>query len=55
MDIFYRWLIGDIGTPGDYQYQAIHGYSVLAVVLALVVVCIFAVSKKLTQQHKKAF
>ncbi|MBE6917912.1 MAG: hypothetical protein E7470_08460 [Ruminococcaceae bacterium] len=53
MDIFYRWLIGDMGTPGDYQYQAIHGYSVLAVVLALVVVCIFAVSKKLTQQHKK--
>lgn len=39
--MFHRWLIGDMGTPGEYMYQPIHLYStavVLAIFLALVVI-----------------
>ena len=41
--MFYRWLIGDMGTPGEYMYQPIHLYStagVLAIFLALVVIAL---------------
>lgn len=38
-NIFYRWLIGDLGTPGDYIYQSIHWYT-LAAFAALFLLCI---------------
>ena len=41
--MFHRWLIGDMGTPGDYMYQPIHLYStagVLAIFFALVVIAL---------------
>ena len=41
--MFHRWLIGDMGTPGEYMYQPIHLYStagVLAIFLALVVIAL---------------
>jgi hypothetical integral membrane protein (TIGR02206 family) len=28
---FYNWLIGNMGTPGDYAYQSIHIWSTVAV------------------------
>lgn len=31
----HNWLIGEMGTIGEYQYQAIHLYTLAAVVLAL--------------------
>lgn len=31
MQLIYRWLIGDMGNPGDYQYQSMHLYCVIAV------------------------
>lgn len=34
------WLIGDMGVAGEYQYQAIHGYST-AVVAAVLAVTVF--------------
>jgi len=34
--LFIRWLIGDMGTQGDYQYQSMHLYTVLAVTAAFV-------------------
>ncbi len=37
MNTFLRWLIGDMGTPGEYSYQAIHWYSLAAVLLFLFV------------------
>lgn len=39
-DILRRWLIGDMGTPGQYMYQGIHLWStaVVAAVLLLTVV-----------------
>ena len=38
-DIFYNWLIGDMGTPGEYMYQSIHLIStgIVFAVFALVV------------------
>ena len=38
-NIFYRWLIGDLGTPGDYIYQAMHWYT-LAAFAAVFLLCI---------------
>lgn len=34
---FYRWLIGDMGVAGEYQYQSIHWVSTIAVALVLVI------------------
>ena len=33
MQALYNWLIGNMGTAGEYQYQSIHLYSTLAVAL----------------------
>ncbi len=39
--VFTDWLIGNMGTPGEYQYQAIHWYTLAAVltVSALILTC----------------
>ena len=34
MTVFKNWLIGEMGTSGDYQYQAIHFQSLAAVFIA---------------------
>ncbi len=39
MEDFIRWLTGDMGTPGEYMYQAIHWYS-LAVVAAIALIAV---------------
>lgn len=39
-NVLKSWLIGDMGTAGSYQYQAIHGYSTLAVMLVLAAVVV---------------
>lgn len=36
--VFYKWLIGDMGTPGEYQYQAIHWYTLAFVALLLLII-----------------
>lgn len=33
IDIIRRWLIGDMGTPGEYMYQGIHLWSAAAVIV----------------------
>lgn len=43
MQSLYNWLIGNMGTAGEYQYQSIHLYSTLAVVLAVTVVAVLGV------------
>ena len=40
----YDWLIGNMGTPGEYQYQAIHLYSTAAVVLVWIAGILYGVS-----------
>lgn len=39
MEIFIRWLKGDMGTPGDYTYHAIHWHT-LAVVAIITVIAV---------------
>jgi len=39
-DIIRRWLIGDMGTPGEYMYQGIHLWSVAAVAVLFVLTVI---------------
>lgn len=38
MQALYNWLIGNMGTAGEYQYQPIHIYSTLAVVITMAAV-----------------
>lgn len=37
-DIVRRWLVGDMGTPGEYMYQGIHLWSTAAVAAAFIVI-----------------
>ena len=41
-----KWLIGDMGVEGEYMYQAIHLYSTLAVVLAVVAAVAFCLCSR---------
>ena len=43
MQTLYHWLIGNMGTAGEYQYQSIHLYSTLAVALAVASVVILGI------------
>ena len=46
-----RWLIGDLGIQGEFQYQAIHLNSVLAVAAACLIVALIGRSHK--RLHKR--
>lgn len=37
---FYDWLIGNMGTPGEYVYQGIHIWSTVAVIVCFAAVCV---------------
>ena len=52
MDTFYKWLIGDMGTPGDYMYQAIHLYSLLAVAAVTVLCIVLQLCLRRQPRHK---
>ena len=52
MDVVKKWLIGDMGTPGAYEYTTMH-YVVLAVVVVGVIACwILGASKRITERDK---
>ncbi len=40
--VIKNWLTGNMGTPGEYAYQAMHLYSVLGVVLAVGILAVLA-------------
>lgn len=46
MQLLYNWLIGNMGTEGEYQYQAIHLYSTLAVVVAVAAALVLGLMKR---------
>lgn len=48
-----RWLIGEMGQPGEYQFQSIYWWSLLAVILAVAAVMVLAGSKRLDQKQKR--
>ena len=52
MNTLYSWLIGDMGIPGDYQYQAMHGYTVLVIAAFFAAAVILAAGKKLSDRKK---
>lgn len=39
--VFHKWLIGDLGVPGEYQYQAMHWYTAAAVMLVFLFILLF--------------
>ncbi len=46
LSVITRWLTGDMGIPGEYQYQAIHLYSALVVAIAVAAAAILGCTKK---------
>lgn len=52
-ELLRRWLIGDLGTPGEYQYQSIHLYTVLAVVLVLAAAAGLCAGGRLSDAKKR--
>ena len=49
---FYNWLIGNMGTPGEYMYQSIHLWST-AVVMAAVGLTVFLGCRYRTDARKR--
>ena len=47
------WLVGNLGTPGEYQYQEIHLISTAVVLLFLVLAIFLGKSKKINDKKKK--
>ena len=41
-----NWLIGAMGTEGEYMYQPIHWYSTAAVLLALAAAVVFCLCNR---------
>lgn len=52
-EILRCWLIGDMGTEGEYQYQAIHIYTVLAVAAVCLAVALVGRSNRVSGAQKK--
>ena len=52
-DLLRRWLIGDMGVQGEFQYQAIHVYSTVVVIAACVLVALLGSSKKVGEESKR--
>ena len=52
-EMLRRWLIGDLGNPGEFQYQAIHIYSTLAVLAVCALVALLGTSRKLEDRQKR--
>lgn len=50
----YNWLIGNMGTEGNFDYTAVHLYSAAVVLVVLVAVILLGASKKLDRGHKRA-
>ena len=43
-ELLKNWLIGNMGTQGDYMYQPIHWYSLAAVVAAFLIICCLGIT-----------
>ena len=49
----YNWLIGNMGTAGEYQYQPIHLYSTLAVALSVAVITILGIKLRKNEVKRR--
>lgn len=52
--ILKNWLIGNMGTAGDYSYQAMHLYTVLAVAIAMAVLVTLGVRFRGNEKASRA-
>ena len=53
MDTIRRWFVGDMGTPGAYEYTAMH-FIVIAVVVVGVAICaILGANKRISDKSKR--
>lgn len=52
-DLLRRWLIGDMGNPGEYQYQPIHIYTVIVVALACLAAALIGGSRRVDDRQKQ--
>ena len=52
-DILRRWLIGDMGNSGDFQYQSMHLYTIVVVVAVCIIAYLAAANQKLDQKQKR--
>lgn len=52
-DLLRRWLIGDLGNPGEFQYQIMHLYTVAVVTAVCVLVAFAGCSRKLEVGQKR--
>ena len=53
MDTIRRWFVGDMGTPGAYEYTTMH-FIVIAVVVVGVAICaILGANKRITDKSKR--
>lgn len=53
MDTIRRWFVGDMGTPGAYEYTTMH-FIVIAVVVVGVAICaILGANKRITDSSKR--
>lgn len=53
MDTVYRWLIGDMGIPGNYQYQPLHWYSLTAIALVWAIILARAIRNRRTGRSNR--
>ena len=51
--MFRRWLIGDMGTPGEYMYQSIHLYSTVAVIAVFLAILVIAIIQRNQSQRSR--
>ena len=52
-DFLRRWLIGDLGIEGEFQYQAIHMNTVLIVAAVCLLVFAVGLMKRVEAKHKQ--
>ena len=53
LEFLRRWLVGDMGIAGDFQYQSMHFYTILAVGAGCIMAYFAGVSRKLDQKQKR--
>lgn len=52
-EILWRWTIGDLGVEGEYQYQPIHIYTVVAVLAVCLLVALIGCSRNVRMAKKQ--
>ena len=52
-DLLRRWLVGDLGNPGAFEYQAMHLYTVLVVAAVCVLTVVLGFSRRMKDETKR--